>query len=120
MTLANLLCTIKKRIGIIIRNLFMSRTCELTAVKLQYGHNVSHSNRRTNRVFLPNLHEKRLFSEALGVFAKFRITPKALKTIDSKGGFDNYLLSTSDKLLSTRALRVKKALLKRQTSAQQS
>jgi large subunit ribosomal protein L28 len=33
----------------------MARRCEICGKGPQYGHNVSHSKRRTNRRFLPNL-----------------------------------------------------------------
>ncbi|MGH7881616.1 MAG: 50S ribosomal protein L28 [Candidatus Dormibacteraceae bacterium] len=33
----------------------MARKCEICGKGPQYGHNVSHSKRRTNRRFLPNL-----------------------------------------------------------------
>ncbi len=67
----------------------MSRTCELTATSVRYGHNVSHSERKTSRTFRPNLHEKRLFSDSLKIFVRMRITPNALKTVELKGGLDN-------------------------------
>ena len=44
----------------------MARVCALTGKKVQYGHNVSHSKRATNRRFEPNIQKVRLQSEALG------------------------------------------------------
>ena len=44
----------------------MSRRCELTGVGPLVGHNVSHSNVKTKRRFLPNLKPATLQSEALG------------------------------------------------------
>ena len=44
----------------------MSRSCQLTGKKPQSGHNVSHSNRKTNRRFLPNIQKVSLASAALG------------------------------------------------------
>ena len=35
----------------------MSRVCELTGKAVMSGHKVSHSQRKTNRKFLPNLHK---------------------------------------------------------------
>jgi len=40
----------------------MARRCELTGKETQFGHNVSHSNRRTNRRFAPNLQKVTLQS----------------------------------------------------------
>lgn len=33
----------------------MARSCEVCGKGKQYGHNVSHANNKTKRVFLPNL-----------------------------------------------------------------
>jgi len=81
---------------------------------VQYGHNVSHSERKTKRTFRPNLHEKRLFSESLKIFVRMRITPKALKTVELKGGLDSYLLQAKDSVLSKKALDLKKTLAEKQ------
>ena len=43
----------------------MSRRCELTGKAVLSGHLVSHSNRKTKRVFRPNLCAVTLQSEAL-------------------------------------------------------
>ena len=43
----------------------MSRICELTGKGRQVGHNVSHANNKTKRVFLPNLQNVTLMSEKL-------------------------------------------------------
>jgi ribosomal protein L28 len=44
----------------------MSRRCELTGVGPMVGHNVSHSNIKTKRRFLPSLKATKLQSDALG------------------------------------------------------
>ena len=38
----------------------MAMKCENCLKGIMYGHNVSHSKRRTNRVFKPNLHFQRV------------------------------------------------------------
>ena len=86
----------------------MSRRCELTGVGPMVGHNVSHSNIKTKRRFLPALAETSLQSEALGQSFRLRVTNKALRTLDFKGGLDAYLAGAKDELLSTRARRIKK------------
>jgi large subunit ribosomal protein L28 len=86
----------------------MSRRCELTGVGPMVGHNVSHSNIKTKRRFLPALKATRLQSEALGQTFNLRITNAALRTLDFRGGLDIYLVKTSDELLSPRALKIKK------------
>jgi large subunit ribosomal protein L28 len=88
----------------------MSRICDLTAVKVQHGNNVSHSERKTKRTFKPNLHKKRLFSYILGTSFRLRITPRALKAIEFKGGFDSYMLKSRNSSLSAKALKIKKQI----------
>lgn len=63
----------------------MSKYCPVTGKKPVSGNRVSHANNKTRRVFEPNLHEKRLYSPALGRFVKLRISAKGLKTIDKRG-----------------------------------
>lgn len=86
----------------------MSRRCELSGVGPMIGHNVSHSNIKTKRRFLPALAETTLQSEALGQSFRLKVTNATLRTLDFKGGLDAYLLSTKDEVLSTRARRIKK------------
>jgi large subunit ribosomal protein L28 len=63
----------------------MSKYCPVTGKKPVSGNRVSHANNKTRRVFEPNLHEKRLFSPALGRFVRLRLSAKGLKTIDKRG-----------------------------------
>lgn len=86
----------------------MSRRCELTGVGPMVGHNVSHSNIKSKRRFLPSLRETALQSEALGQSFRLRVTNAALRTLDFKGGLDAFLLKAADEDLSPRALRIKR------------
>ena len=86
----------------------MSRRCELTGVGPMVGHNVSHSNIKSKRRFLPALAPASLQSEALGQTFKLRISNAARRTLDFRGGLDAYLVKTSDDLLSPRALKIKR------------
>ena len=86
----------------------MSRRCELTGVGPMVGHNVSHSNIKTKRRFLPALAPASLQSDALGQTFRLRITNAARRTLDFRGGLDAYLVKTSDDLLSPRALKIKR------------
>ena len=86
----------------------MSRRCELTGVGPMVGHNVSHSNIKTKRRFLPALADTTLQSEALGQTFRLRITNAALRTLDSRGGLDAFLLKASDGDLSAKALKIKR------------
>jgi large subunit ribosomal protein L28 len=88
----------------------MSRRCELTGVGPMIGHNVSHSNIKTKRRFLPALAPVTLQSDALGQTFKLRVTNAALRTLDFKGGLDAFLVKAKDEQLSARALKIKRAL----------
>ena len=72
------------------------------------GHNVSHSNIKTKRRFLPALAETSLHSEALGQAFRLKVSNAALRTLDFKGGLDPFLLKARDEKLSSRALKIKK------------
>jgi len=74
------------------------------------GHNVSHSNIKTKRRFLPALSPATLQSDALGQSFRLRITNAALRTLDFRGGLDPFLLKASDEELSPRALKIKRQL----------
>jgi large subunit ribosomal protein L28 len=88
----------------------MSRRCELTGVGPMVGHNVSHSNIKTKRRFLPALSPATLQSDALGQSFRLRVTNAALRTLDHRGGLDTFLLKSKDEELSARALKIKRQL----------
>jgi len=90
----------------------MARRCALTGKETQFGHNVSHSNRKTNRRFAPNIQSVSLHSEALGRSVPLRISTRALRTVNKKGGLDRFLLETDDAKLSGEALRLKQRVRK--------
>jgi large subunit ribosomal protein L28 len=95
----------------------MARRCELTGKSVQSGHNVSHANNKTKRVWRPNLQPITLISEALGKSVSLRISMNALRTVDRRGGLDAFLLKANDKTLSTKALRLKREIARRQAKA---
>jgi len=86
----------------------MSRRCELTGVGPMVGHNVSHSNIKTKRRFLPSLAQISVASDSLGQSFKLKITNAALRTLDFRGGLDAVLLNSRDDALSPRALKIKR------------
>ncbi len=90
----------------------MARKCSLTGKAVMVGNNVSHSNRKTRRRFLPNLMVASFFSDRLGKSFSLRVSANAIRTVDHNGGIDSYLLSVADEGLSRDALRIKKQLKK--------
>lgn len=63
----------------------MSKICALTGRRPHTGNNVSHSNRKTKRRFLPNLQTKRLWSEEEGRFVRLRISTAGLRLVNRHG-----------------------------------
>jgi len=63
----------------------MSKVCQVTGKRPVVGNNVSHSNRKTRRRFLPNLHSHRFWVEAENRLVKLRVTAAAMRIIDKKG-----------------------------------
>ena len=91
----------------------MSRICELTGKGRQVGHNVSHANNKTKRIYRPNLQTIALASELLGNSYKLRISMNALRSVDRNGGLDPFILKSKDSVLSPKALRLKRAIAKK-------
>lgn len=78
----------------------MSRVCQLTGKRPMSGHNVSHSNRKTKRRFLPNLHKKRFFIPELDKWVTLKVSSAALRNINKLGIYD-YLLDLEKKGVDT-------------------
>jgi len=57
--------------------------CYICGKKKQYGHNVSHSKRRTKRVFKPNVYRKRM--QVDGEIKRIKICSKCLKRAKNFG-----------------------------------
>lgn len=63
----------------------MSMVCQVTGKKPLTGNNVSHSQRKTRRRFLPNLHTHRFWVESEKRFVKLRVSSKGIRMIDKQG-----------------------------------
>jgi large subunit ribosomal protein L28 len=87
----------------------MARKCPVTGKGVQVGHNVSHSNIKTKRRYLPNLQTVSLLSEALGP-VRLRLSAAAIRTIEYKGGIDAFLRASRDRKLSPEILRLKRRM----------
>lgn len=87
----------------------MARKCPVTGKGVQVGHNVSHSNIKTKRRYLPNLQTVSLLSEALGP-VRLRLSAAAIRTIEYKGGLDAFLRASRDSRLSPEILRLKRRI----------
>ncbi len=63
----------------------MSRVCQVTGKRPATGNNVSHSNIKSKRRFLPNLHKHRFWVESEQRYVKLRTSSKGMRIIDRKG-----------------------------------
>ncbi len=63
----------------------MSRVCQVTGKRPVTGNNVSHSQIKTKRRFLPNLHTHRFWVEGEKRFVKLRVSAKGMRVIDKRG-----------------------------------
>ena len=63
----------------------MSKVCMVTGKRPVTGNNVSHSQRKTRRRFLPNLHWHRFWVESESKFVRIRVSSKGMRIIDKKG-----------------------------------
>lgn len=84
----------------------MARKCPVTGKGVLVGHNVSHSNIKTKRRFLPNLQTTSVLSDTLGS-VRLRVSAAALRTIEHKGGLDAFLKDTPARELSPEIRRLK-------------
>ena len=85
----------------------MSKRCELTGVSPLKGNNVSHANNKTKRRFLPNLKKVTFQSDRLKKNITLKVTNAAVRSVDFKGGLDQYLKSVKKQKLSRKAQKLK-------------
>ena len=53
--------------------------CEICGKSPMFGHNVSHSKRRTNRMFRPNIQRKRVMID--GEYRRLHICTRCIRTL---------------------------------------
>lgn len=63
----------------------MAQVCEVTGKRPQVGNNVAHSNRKTKRRFMPNLHVRKFWVPSENRFVKLQVSRKGLRLIDKYG-----------------------------------
>lgn len=90
----------------------MARRCELTGKAVLTGNNVSHANNKSRRRFLPNLCNVTLLSDALKRSVRLRVSAHALRSVEHRGGLDQFLLKAGDEELSQRARALKREVSK--------
>ena len=96
----------------------MSRRCELTGIAVQSGNKVSHSNRKTRTRFLPNLVQVTLTSDMLERSVRLRISAAALRSVEHRGGLDDFLVKAHEFELSEDAVKLKREIAKKRAEVQ--
>lgn len=96
----------------------MARRCELTGKAVQTGNNVSHANNKTRRRFLPNLCNVSLISDTLNRNFRLTISARALRSVEHRGGFDEFLKKAKNSELSLKARRIKREIERRSEPAE--
>ena len=89
----------------------MSKKCELTGKSPLKGHNVSHANNKTKRKFYPNLKKVTFKSEILKRNVKLKVSNAAIKTVDYRGGLDNFLKTVKTHKLSKKVKGLKNQII---------
>lgn len=90
----------------------MSKVCDLTGKRYMSGNNVSHANNRTRRKFEVNLRSVSLESDTLKEKFRLKIAASTMRTISKKGGFDKFIIKSSDTNLSDKGLKIKRKIQK--------
>jgi large subunit ribosomal protein L28 len=62
-----------------------ARHCQLTGRKPGFGNQVSHSNRRTARRWLPNTQRRRYWLPSENRYVVLTLSTKGIKTVDRRG-----------------------------------
>ncbi|KAJ1982231.1 hypothetical protein H4R33_005078 [Dimargaris cristalligena] len=83
---------------------------KVAAISLFGGRQIGFGNRiapnwdsKTRRTWKPNVQWASLYSKILNESIRIRVTTHLLRTVDKKGGLDNYLLHTKSKNIASEA-----------------
>lgn len=95
----------------------MTRRCDLMGTLPLSGQLRSHAENKTKRKFRPNLHSVTLLSDILGRKVRLRVTARALKSVEHRGGLDAFLLKAKNDELSADALKIKREIQKATAAA---
>ncbi|WP_075520206.1 50S ribosomal protein L28 [Candidatus Pelagibacter communis] len=91
----------------------MSKKCELTGKRPLKGHKVSHANNKTKRRFLPCIKKVSFKSKLLNKKLKITVSNAAMRSIDKKGSFDQFMKTVKSENLSIRLKKIKKSIIQK-------
>lgn len=95
----------------------MARRCALTGKGVLTGNNVSHSNIKSRRRYLPNIQVASLVSETLGETVRLKLSTSAIRTVEHRGGLDAFLLDAKAADLPADLRRLKRRIEKAKAAA---
>ena len=95
----------------------MTKACDLSRKKVQFGNNVSKDNNKTRRKFNVNLQSVTFKSEILNKNIRLSVATSSIRTVSKFGGIDEFLTKTKSKKLSQKAKRVQRAMNNAQKKA---
>ena len=90
----------------------MTRACDLTGKKVQFGNNVSKANNKTKKKFIPNIQSITFKSDILRQNLKLNVAASTVRTVTKYGGIDEFLIRTKNKNLSPKAKKFQKVIRK--------
>jgi large subunit ribosomal protein L28 len=90
----------------------MTRRCELTGTLPLSGQLRSHAENKSKRKFRPNLCHVTLLSDMLGRKVRLRVSARALKSVEHRGGLDAFLLKADREVLSLTCQKLKREIQK--------
>ena len=96
----------------------MSRKCQISGKKVAIGNNFPKSNKKTKRVFLPNLQTAVYKSDILNVVLKLKISTRMIRTIAKYGNIDSYLSHAKARNLTEFAQKIRRNIKKKQVLLQ--
>ena len=67
------------------KDVVMSKICQITGKKVQFGNNVSNAINKTKRRFNANIISKRFYIPEEDRWVKLKVSSSVLKTINKKG-----------------------------------
>ena len=95
----------------------MTKACDLSGKKVQFGNNVSKANNKTRRKFNVNMQSVTFKSEVLKRNIKLSVSTSSMRTVSKFGGIDEFLTQTKSKYLSLKAKRLRRAIINASTKA---
>ena len=95
----------------------MTKACDLSGKKVQFGNNVSKANNKTRRKFNVNMQSVTFKSEILKRNIKLSVSTSSMRTVSKFGGIDDFLIQTKSKYLSLKAKRLRRAITNASTKA---